>query len=134
MSSLVQELEEAVLRKNPNPSLFTDISENLELCSVSLAQKGHSVFLIEAGGDHGENPLQMAPLLGAAAAENETMSWEFFVNHYRDFEQGRRDSKYTYRLPNGELYIGLDPPADSTPYVTLVRSICASGHRDKLLI
>jgi choline dehydrogenase len=90
--------------------------------------------LIEAAGDHGENPLQMAPLLGAAAAENETMSWEFFVNHYRDFEQGRRDSKYTYRLPNGELYIGLDPPEGATPYVTLIQYISASGHREESLI
>ncbi|RYO84063.1 hypothetical protein DL764_009382 [Monosporascus ibericus] len=29
--------------------------------AASLARKGHSVFLIEAGGDHGTEPLQTMP-------------------------------------------------------------------------
>ena len=55
-----------------------------------------------------------------AASEDPRMSWGFFINHYRNETQSRRDSKYTYRKADGSLYIGLDPPADTTPYDPLV--------------
>lgn len=47
------------------------------------------------------------------------MSWQFFVNHFQNETQARRDSKYTYRLNNGSFYVGLDPPSDAKPYVTI---------------
>lgn len=45
------------------------------------------------------------------------MAWQFYINNYRNQTQGRRDSKYTYRLSDGTLYYGLDPPAGAEPYV-----------------
>lgn len=34
------------------------------------------------------------------------MSWSFFVSHYSNTTQAYRDSKYTWRYPNGTLHVG----------------------------
>lgn len=39
------------------------------------------------------------------------MAWHFWVRHYRNETQARRDSKFTYLLEDGSWYTGLDPPA-----------------------
>jgi choline dehydrogenase len=49
------------------------------------------------------------------AAETPGISWYFWVNHFQNETQARRDNKYTYRLTNGSYYIGLDPPKDAEP-------------------
>ncbi|KAF1973568.1 alcohol oxidase [Bimuria novae-zelandiae CBS 107.79] len=51
--------------------------------AANLARAGHSVFLIEAGGDHGDSLLQQIPSM---------------------------DSKYTWRNNDNTLYVGTDPP------------------------
>lgn len=51
-------------------------------------------------------------------SEHPEMSWEFFVSHFQNDTQARRDSKFTYRLANGSYYYGLEPPTDAEPYVT----------------
>ncbi|KAJ4304832.1 hypothetical protein N0V90_000360 [Kalmusia sp. IMI 367209] len=51
----------------------------------------------------------------AVAAETPPNSWQFFVEHYQNETQARRDSKYTYLQSNGSYYVGLDPPADAEP-------------------
>lgn len=50
-------------------------------------------------------------------AEHPTMSWSFYVNHYQNETQAKRDSKFAYRLPNGTLWSGLgqDPPEGAEP-------------------
>ncbi|KAI0164001.1 alcohol oxidase [Xylariaceae sp. FL1272] len=83
----------------------------------SLARKGYSVFLIEAGGDLGTTTTQECP--AGAPAENPEMSWRFFIRHYRDEAQAKRDTKFVYRLPDGQLYWGLDPPQDAEPLGTI---------------
>ncbi|RWA06978.1 hypothetical protein EKO27_g8133 [Xylaria grammica] len=83
--------------------------------AANLARSGHSVFLIEAGGDHGDDILQTVPVMGAHAAEHPEMSWSFFVSHYRNQTQARRDNKFAYLLPNGTYYVGLDPPEEAEP-------------------
>jgi choline dehydrogenase len=45
------------------------------------------------------------------------MSWQFFVSHYQNQTQAQRDRAFTYRLENGTLYYGLEPPEGATPYV-----------------
>jgi choline dehydrogenase len=50
-----------------------------------------------------------------AVAENPTMSWEFFVDHYEDTEQAYRDSKYTWRTVDNDYYVGLNPPEGAEP-------------------
>ncbi|KAM0354814.1 hypothetical protein ACHAPU_000638 [Fusarium lateritium] len=83
--------------------------------AANLARAGHSVFLIEAGGDQGDTPLQRIPAMADLVAEHPSMSWSFFVNHYQNETQARRDSKFAYRLSNGTLWSGLSPPVDAEP-------------------
>ena len=77
--------------------------------AARLAEAGHSVLVLEAGGD----PLQLTderlpedyqvPAFHAFASENPRLRWDFFVRHYADEEQQRRDPKYTLKK-NGVLY------------------------------
>ncbi|KAJ4291129.1 hypothetical protein N0V90_010327 [Kalmusia sp. IMI 367209] len=100
--------------------------------AATLARAGHSVFLIEAGEDHGDSLLQRIPSLyvlsreidatqtdldlsADPSAEDPTMSWEFYVNHYENEEQAYRDSKYTWRNADHTLYVGTDPPEGAEP-------------------
>ncbi|KAH7118583.1 hypothetical protein B0J13DRAFT_599741 [Dactylonectria estremocensis] len=83
--------------------------------AANLARAGHSVLLLEAGGDDGDSLLQQIPAMADMVSEDPAMSWSFYVNHYQNETQARRDSKYTYRLPNGTLWYGLDPPEDAEP-------------------
>ncbi|KAL0776816.1 hypothetical protein CaCOL14_006334 [Colletotrichum acutatum] len=83
--------------------------------AASLAREGHSVFLIEAGGNMGDDPLQQIPGLADVNSEDPAMSWQFFVSHYQNETQARRDRYFTYRLSNGTLWYGIDAPEDATP-------------------
>jgi choline dehydrogenase len=76
--------------------------------AARLAQAGHSVVLLEAGGDprtlKGGDPIQPdinrlphdydVPAFHAFASENEAMKWDFFVRHYTDDHQQRLDPNY----------------------------------------
>src|SRR5580704_10688270 len=68
--------------------------------AARLAEAGHSVILLEAGGDPrkltGGDPVSEenrlptdydVPCFHAFASENEAMRWDFFVRHYRDEDQ-----------------------------------------------
>ncbi|KAK2594952.1 hypothetical protein QQS21_007310 [Conoideocrella luteorostrata] len=83
--------------------------------AASLAREGHSVFLMEAGGDRGDELLQQVPGFADVNAETPGMSWQFFVSHYQNETQARRDRSFTYRLINGSLWHGIDPPEDAEP-------------------
>ncbi|KAI0483412.1 hypothetical protein F4859DRAFT_503053 [Xylaria cf. heliscus] len=83
--------------------------------AANLARDGHSVFLIEAGEDKGDNLIQRAPAYADTNSEHPDQSWAFYVGHYQNETQARRDWKYTYRLTNGSLYYGLDPAEDAEP-------------------
>ena len=76
--------------------------------AARLAEAGMSVVLIEAGGDPrtdggcarfpGDYDI---PAFHAFASENPAMAWNFFVEHYADKDQAKRDSK---RAGAGVLY------------------------------
>ncbi|CAH0047396.1 unnamed protein product [Clonostachys solani] len=83
--------------------------------AANLAREGYSVFLIEAGGNHGDELLQQVPGLADVNSEDPEMSWQFFVSHYQNETQARRDRYFTYRLANGSLWYGIDPPEGATP-------------------
>lgn len=62
--------------------------------AANLARAGHRVLLLEAGQDEGANPNYQVPAFACAASEDPTMAWEYFVRHYRDDAQQRRDRKF----------------------------------------
>jgi choline dehydrogenase-like flavoprotein len=78
--------------------------------AARLAENGFKVLLLEAGGDPkkltggdpnpntpGQNRLPDdydVPVFHAFASENEGMSWDFFVRHYKDTELQKKDPKY----------------------------------------
>jgi len=61
--------------------------------AANLAEAGHTVLLLEAGGDPESYNYQI-PAFHPNASEEKDMSWEFFVRHYGDQEQQERDDKF----------------------------------------
>ncbi len=61
--------------------------------AANLALAGHSVLLLEAGGDH-EGLSYSVPAFHPIASEDPEMSWSFFVKHYADKARQQKDSKY----------------------------------------
>lgn len=76
--------------------------------AARLAEAGHTVVLLEAGGDprelSGGDPVRSdinrlptdydVPCFHTFASENEAIKWDFFVRHYADDDAQRRDPKY----------------------------------------
>ena len=75
--------------------------------AARLAEAGRSVILLEAGGDPralcGRNPMSAAeslpddydvPAFHPLASENDALRWDFFVRHYANEQQQRRDPKF----------------------------------------
>lgn len=60
--------------------------------AARLALAGHRVLVLEAGGDH-HCPYYSAPIMNGYASEDPDMAWDFFVRHWDDEAQQRRDSK-----------------------------------------
>src|SRR5271169_1735962 len=85
--------------------------------AARLAELGHTVLVLEAGGDpktlSGGNALHPdentlpddydVPAFHANATENKAMKWDFFVRHYADLAQQQRDPKYVKEF-DGVLY------------------------------
>ncbi|KAI1380184.1 choline dehydrogenase [Hypoxylon crocopeplum] len=81
--------------------------------AARLALTGHSVLLIDAGGDYGAIREVEVPSLYIGASERNELSWGYYVRHYANEAQTKRDRKLTYLTPDGELYSGVDPPEGS---------------------
>jgi choline dehydrogenase len=85
--------------------------------AARLAQAGHTVLLLEAGGDYkdlqGGGPVSPdqnrlpedyeVPTFHPMASENVALKWDYFVRHYRDTERQERDEKFV-RDRDGVLY------------------------------
>ena len=85
--------------------------------AARLAEAGHSVVLLEAGGDprelKGGHPIHPdtnrlpedydVPAFHAFASENEAMKWDFFVRHYSDDSQQQLDWKYVGEIDGKEV-------------------------------
>lgn len=70
--------------------------------AANLASAGHKVLLIEAGGDAEPYNYQV-PVFHPLASEDESLRWDYFVRHYTDDTQQRRDGKFT-EDKDGVLY------------------------------
>src|SRR5271168_580112 len=95
--------------------------------AARLAELGHTVLVLEAGGDpkslSGGNALHPdentlpddydVPAFHANATENNAMKWDFFVRHYADLKQQQRDSKY-YKDYQGDPVDGVLYPRAGT--------------------
>ena len=79
--------------------------------AARLAEAGKRVVVLEAGGDAlaapdpGLSADYEVPAFHSLASENSAMSWNFFVRHYADEAQQRRDPKYISDN-GGVLYAG----------------------------
>jgi len=83
--------------------------------AARLAEAGHTVLLLEAGGDpkslQGGGPVSKdrlpedyeVPTFHAMSTENEAMKWDFFVRHYDNKTQQEADDKFV-RDKDGVLY------------------------------
>jgi choline dehydrogenase len=83
--------------------------------AARLAIEGHSVLLLDAGDDQGAAAEYQVPAFNLQVTEYSPMRWDYYVNHYSNLTQQKRDSKMTYRTTPGELYVGLSPPTGSKP-------------------
>ncbi|MDY7094512.1 MAG: GMC family oxidoreductase N-terminal domain-containing protein [Acidobacteriota bacterium] len=62
--------------------------------AANLAEAGFRVLVLEAGGSD-ENLNYQVPAFHPNASEDEATSWEFFVRHYEDLAQQKKDWKFT---------------------------------------
>ncbi|KAI3393293.1 hypothetical protein diail_4475 [Diaporthe ilicicola] len=95
--------------------------------AARLAMANYSVLLIDAGEDHGQDPQVQVPALHVLSSEYKPIAWDYFVNHYQDPVQARKDSKMSYRTTDGEIYVGLDPPAGAEQLGILYPRVGALG-------
>ena len=70
--------------------------------AANLVEAGFSVLLLEAGDGH-ECPYYDVPIMQARASEDPQMRWDFFVRHYADDAQQKRDPKFV-AARDGVLY------------------------------
>jgi choline dehydrogenase len=68
--------------------------------SARLAEAGHSVLLLEAGGDHGPYNYQV-PVFHGNATEDPDMRLDHYVRHYEEEERQEKDPKYQVELKSG---------------------------------
>jgi choline dehydrogenase len=86
--------------------------------AARLALAGHSVLLIDAGEDHGADRQVQVPAMHPFASEYNPIRWDYFVERYDDEEQALRDTKYTWKTPEGNYwskigFTGEEPPQGS---------------------
>ncbi|RQM04805.1 hypothetical protein DH86_00004042 [Scytalidium sp. 3C] len=83
--------------------------------AARLAIAGYSVLLLDAGADEGSSYQEQVPALQLQSTEYEPMRWDYFVNHYQNETRQELDSKFTWRTPSGDLFVGPNPPSGSEP-------------------
>ncbi len=79
--------------------------------ACNLARAGHSVLLLEAGDDQGNNP-NISNLFSFNDATNDPKTrWDFWTKHSEDPARELKFEHLTWRKTDGSFYVGLDPPA-----------------------
>lgn len=95
--------------------------------AARLAIAGHKVLLLEAGDDQTNTTQYNVPVLHAVASEYEPMRWDYFVKHFDDETQNKKDSKLTYELADGSRYTGANPPPGAKPLGILYPRVGSLG-------
>jgi choline dehydrogenase len=95
--------------------------------AARLALAGFSVLLLDAGEDHGRERQVEVPALHVLSSEYDPIRWDYFVDHFADETEARKDTKMTYLTPEGDWYTGLTPPADSQRLGVLYPRVGALG-------
>lgn len=70
--------------------------------AVNLAKAGHKVVLIEAGGEDGDDLIQV-PLFSPLVGEDPRVRWDYYIRQYTDESRQKRNSKYVAER-GGVLY------------------------------
>jgi len=70
--------------------------------AANLAEAGHTVLLLEAGGSE-ESFIYQVPVFHGLASEDDAQRWSFFTKHYASETQSKRDDKYQ-KQEGGVLY------------------------------
>lgn len=81
--------------------------------ACNLARAGHSVLLLEAGDDEGDNPVVSDLARFNEATNDPDLRWDFFVKHSEDPERELEFEHLVWRRADGSLYVGLDPPEEA---------------------
>jgi choline dehydrogenase len=95
--------------------------------AARLAIAGYKVLLLEAGDDQTNSTQYNVPALHSVAAEYEPMRWDYFVKHFDDEEEMRKDTKLTYESPDGSRYTGPSPPPGAKPLGILYPRVGSLG-------
>jgi choline dehydrogenase len=95
--------------------------------AARLAIAGYKVLLLEAGDDRTNTTQYNVPALHSVAAEYEPMRWDYFVKHFENEDEMRKDSKLTYELPDGSRYTGPSPPVGAKPLGILYPRVGSLG-------
>ncbi|RMZ66269.1 Choline dehydrogenase [Pyrenophora seminiperda CCB06] len=95
--------------------------------AARLALGGYKVLLLEAGDDQTNTTQYNVPALHSVAAEYEPMRWDYFVKHFDEESEMRKDTKLTYTLPDGSRYSGPNPPAGAKPLGILYPRVGSLG-------
>lgn len=96
--------------------------------AARLGLAGYRVLVLEAGEDvtpYDDNVT--VPLWAPKSTEDPKLAWSFYVDHYPDMFRNAKDPKYNYKLANGSIHTGLDPPANATPLGVLYPRAAALG-------
>ena len=82
--------------------------------AATLAQKGYSVLLIEAGDDKSTSIDTIIPAFNFVEPADDSLHWDFFVRHYSDLNRTLQHHYLTWRLSDGSYWVGQNPPAGAT--------------------
>jgi hypothetical protein len=72
--------------------------------ACNLARAGHKVVLFEAGGTADDVLSAPVPFFSGFTSEDARIRWDYYVRHYANTQQQKRDSKY-YNNHDGVWYI-----------------------------
>ncbi|KAK3679812.1 hypothetical protein LTR78_000188 [Recurvomyces mirabilis] len=82
--------------------------------AANLAKSQHSVLLLEAGDDGGNDLNETIAAWYPFASNDPQLRWDFFVKHYSDDTLNDQYEHLTWRTKEGGFNVGLDPPVNAT--------------------